>query len=87
MSISVYDLAARDGARCNLCQGRIDMTLAGSDNMGPTIDHLLPVSMGGTNDSNNLALAHRRCNTRRKNRGAAQMLLEVIYAGSAAETG
>lgn len=87
LTVSVDDLARRDGSRCNLCNKQIDMSLPGSHKFGPTIDHLLPVSMGGTNDAANLALAHRTCNTIRGNRGAVQMLMEVIDAGSTAETG
>jgi hypothetical protein len=32
-----------------------------------TMDHILPVSIGGSDDLNNLALACRRCNERRYN--------------------
>ncbi len=32
-----------------------------------TVDHLLPKSIGGSDDTNNLALACRRCNERRYN--------------------
>jgi 5-methylcytosine-specific restriction endonuclease McrA len=32
-----------------------------------TVDHLLPKSIGGSDDINNLALACRRCNERRYN--------------------
>jgi 5-methylcytosine-specific restriction endonuclease McrA len=73
--ISVYDLAIRDGQRCHLCRRLVDMALKGTAKWGPTIDHLVPVSRGGTNDPANLALAHRYCNTRRSNRGPAQMAL------------
>jgi 5-methylcytosine-specific restriction endonuclease McrA len=44
--------------------------------MGLTIDHLLPVSRGGTNDVSNLDVAHRRCNIARGNRGYFQLGLE-----------
>lgn len=82
LDISIYELADRDGERCNICRRKINLTLSGADPMGPTIDHLLPISMGGTNDPLNLALAHRKCNTSRNNRGPAQLLLEVVDAGS-----
>ncbi len=73
--LSVSEIAARDGSRCNLCGKRVDLTLSGMAKWGPTIDHLIPVSHGGTNDADNLALAHRHCNVSRKNRGHAQLLL------------
>jgi len=36
--------------------------------MGPSIDHLVPVSKGGTDDDENLYLAHLMCNKRRGNK-------------------
>lgn len=75
MVVTVDDLRQRDGGRCNICGRRIDFNLSGRAKWGPTIDHLLPVSLGGTNDADNLALAHRVCNTSRNNRKPAQLLL------------
>lgn len=74
-TMSVDDLAARDGARCNLCNRKVDMNLSGHAKWGPTIDHLVPVSHGGTNDPSNLALAHNFCNVSRHSRGPVQLLL------------
>ena len=65
----------RDGARCHLCRKSVDLTLSGTLPEGPTIDHLVPISAGGTREPENLALAHRVCNVRRGNRGAAQLRL------------
>jgi 5-methylcytosine-specific restriction endonuclease McrA len=66
---------ARDGWRCHLCRRPIDRRLSGHDPMGPTIDHLVPLSAGGEHSYANVAAAHRRCNTRRGTRGAAQLAL------------
>jgi 5-methylcytosine-specific restriction endonuclease McrA len=73
--MSVDDLAARDGSRCNICGRKIDMRLSGRAKWGPTIDHLVPVIAGGTNHPSNLALAHRHCNMSRHASGPAQLLL------------
>ena len=75
IDVSIRDLANRDGERCHLCRRKIDMTLPGTAKWGATIDHILPVSFGGTNEACNLALAHRHCNVARGNREPAQMLL------------
>lgn len=75
LTMSVYDIAGRDGRRCNICRRKVDMQLSGNAKWGPTIDHILPVSFGGTNEPSNLALTHRACNVARKNRTPAQMLL------------
>lgn len=45
------------GGRCWLC-GHL-----GAD----TLDHVVPVSKGGTNDPDNLRPAHRACNSARGN--------------------
>jgi hypothetical protein len=74
-ALSVDQLAARDGYHCHICHQKIDMALTGLAKWGPTIEHILPVSKGGTNEPENLALAHRHCNTARGNRGHSQMTL------------
>lgn len=63
--LTVFDLAERDGAICHLCQEPVDMTIPGRDRFGPTVDHIVPVKLGGTNDPSNLALAHKFCNASR----------------------
>lgn len=59
----------RDGWRCQLCgkmtrkdQARL---MGGKDYYpdAPTIDHMVPVSKGGTNDESNLQTAHWSCNS------------------------
>lgn len=52
----VYRAYRRDGV-CHLC-GQ-----PGAD----TLDHLVPLSKGGTNDPSNLRPAHRACNSRKGN--------------------
>jgi 5-methylcytosine-specific restriction endonuclease McrA len=48
----------RDHGICHICKR------PGADQ----VDHLTPVSMGGTDDPSNLAAAHARCNNERGNR-------------------
>lgn len=69
-------LIERDGARCQIC-GRTQ----GADEW--TVDHVLPVSRGGAHTYVNCRLAHRSCNTRRGNRGAAQLRMMDTYPGVA----
>lgn len=65
----------RDGWRCHVCGKRIDRTLSGRAAMGPTIDHLVPISEGGEHSYANVRAAHRRCNSRRGVGGAVQLAL------------
>src|SRR5690606_4927281 len=52
------------GPLCHLCLVPIDLELRGH-RRGPSVDHLIPRSMGGTDDLENLRPAHRSCNSRR----------------------
>lgn len=76
-ALSVFQLADRDGARCHICGKRVDMKMSGMAPKGPTVDHLIPVADGGTNDPANLALAHRDCNVRRGVGGITQLRLAI----------
>jgi 5-methylcytosine-specific restriction endonuclease McrA len=53
------------GWRCHICGTDVDRTLSGRHPMGPTIDHLVPLSKGGKDCYENVALAHLSCNARR----------------------
>ena len=72
---TVAEIALRDGGRCHLCGKKVDMRLDGNDQRGPTIDHLLPVSQGGDDVRENVALAHRDCNILRGIGGEVQLRL------------
>lgn len=66
MSVSV--LAKRDGTDCTICGEGIDMSLRYPNMHRASVDHVLPYSLGGTHDPDNLALAHLVCNIRKSNR-------------------
>lgn len=53
----------RDQATCQLCFDPVDLNLNYSDEWSATLDHIVPRSLGGSNRSENLRLAHRWCNT------------------------
>jgi predicted nucleic acid-binding Zn ribbon protein len=56
---AVYD---RDGWVCQLCGEPVDPELEYPDPMAASLDHVVPMSRGGTNASTNLQLAHLVCN-------------------------
>lgn len=68
---SIFD---RDGWKCWLCGGHVDATLSGRHLEGPTMDHIVPLSHGGDHTAANVRLAHRKCNTKRGNRGGGEQL-------------
>lgn len=56
---------------CWICGHEIDVRLPAKDPMSFTVDHVIPVSLGGPlRDVAYLRPAHRRCNSRRGNRVA-----------------
>ena len=73
--ITLDKLFNRDGGVCALCGRRCDYGdyifqgdtfIAGNDY--PSIDHITPLSKGGSHTWNNVQLAHKRCNSIKSNR-------------------
>lgn len=57
-----FQILQRDGYRCRYC-GR-----SPKDGVKLEIDHIIPVSKGGTNDVRNLVTACQQCNRGKSNR-------------------
>ena len=66
-AITVQSLYRRDNGICWICGGKCDMTADGNDNNYPSVDHIIPVSLGGKDEWDNVRLAHRICNSLRGN--------------------
>lgn len=64
----VNKLGDRDGWICHLCLGAIQKELNWPNGQAGSVDHIIPVSHGGDDSPENLAIAHLTCNTSRKNR-------------------
>lgn len=70
-NISIERLIKRDGDNCYLCGEKVDMGdyyIKGDDifisgNKYPSVDHVIPISKGGTHTWDNVKLAHRDCNS------------------------
>jgi 5-methylcytosine-specific restriction endonuclease McrA len=45
--------------------------------MGPTLDHIVPVSRGGAHTAANVQLAHSACNRRKWHTGPGQLRLAL----------
>jgi hypothetical protein len=76
MTMTTREVAERDGWVCAwarvgdcLVGWLIDPTLDGNDRVGPTLEHLIPLSQGGSNDPANLGVSHRICNVSHQGRG------------------
>lgn len=64
----------RDGWRCRLCGKRVPRDLVVPDELAATLDHIIPLSAGGTHEPRNCQLAHFRCNVAKGNRAASDQL-------------
>lgn len=62
---TVSRIGKRDKWTCYLCNGHVDKLLIGlgEEPMRPSLDHIKPTSMGGTDHPDNLRLAHAHCNS------------------------
>ncbi|MCO1599837.1 HNH endonuclease [Desulfosporosinus nitroreducens] len=68
-SITLPKLIIRDNGICALCGVQVDVEAYDNDGdifiakgMYPSIDHIIPVSKGGTHTWDNVQLAHCKCN-------------------------
>lgn len=65
----------RDKWTCGLCGKPVSRTKRHPDPLAGSIDHIVPIAMGGTNDLTNLQLAHLRCNWEKRQHGGGQLRL------------
>jgi hypothetical protein len=64
----------RDRWVCGICRKKVDPDLRHPDPMAPSLDHVLPIAEGGTNEPANLRLTHLRCNISRRHYGGNEQL-------------
>lgn len=72
--ITLTYLAERDRGRCGICRKPVR---AKRGPMRPSLDHIVPVSRGGTHALDNVQLAHYRCNLSKNNGGGGEQLLLI----------
>ena len=63
--IDIYKLIERDGGHCYLCGDDVLFSYHYNDPKYPTIEHVMPISKGGTHSWDNVKVACRECNTRK----------------------
>lgn len=62
------EVHARDGWTCRLCGGPIDPEVAWPDPMSASVDHVVPLALGGAHSMANVQSAHLGCNSRKCNK-------------------
>lgn len=68
------EIASRDKWRCSICGGKVLKSKTSPHPLSPSLDHVIPLSLGGAHDPVNVALAHLRCNVTKSNRGGGEQL-------------
>ena len=58
----------RDNWICGICLKRVDKRLKYPHPMSKSLDHIIPLSKGGTHTEDNLQLSHLICNLRKGNK-------------------
>ena len=71
---------ARVGRRCHLCKKLARLDVGHLHPLAAEVDHLIPISKGGKNVWDNVAIAHRACNMKKGNKAAGDQL-RLLTAG------
>jgi 5-methylcytosine-specific restriction endonuclease McrA len=66
--VTIRAVGQHAGWTCGICGHAIDPRVPHTAGDGPSVDHILPRCLGGSDDPANLRLAHRRCNSARPSR-------------------
>jgi len=67
-------IAERTNWTCGICGEPIDRTKSHPDSGYGSIDHIVPLAIGGTNDEENLQIAHLLCNLQK---GKTKQLVSI----------
>lgn len=69
--LKVYE---RDNWRCGICKQRIDKRIQYPHPMSASLDHVIPMSLGGGHLYSNVQCSHWICNVRKSNTGFGDQL-------------
>jgi len=64
--INFEEVAAKTNGKCHICGEKVDMESKGKRRA--SIDHVVPISKGGSSEFDNLLLSHLDCNIRKFNK-------------------
>lgn len=68
------EIFERDKWRCHLCGKKVSKSADRKAPTGATIDHLLPIALGGRDEPANVACAHNQCNREKRTRAMNEQL-------------
>jgi 5-methylcytosine-specific restriction endonuclease McrA len=61
--IDISAIYQRDNWVCQICGKRVNPNNKYPHPLSPSLDHIIPLSIGGTHEPRNVQLAHFRCNS------------------------
>lgn len=67
---TLREIGDRDDWWCCICGAEVDKAVRYPDSQSPSIDHIIPLSQGGSDKRDNVGVAHLICNKRKGNRAA-----------------
>jgi len=79
--ITIGGVIARVGRRCHLCKKLARLDVDWLDPLAAQVDHLIPISKGGTHTWDNVAIAHRLCNVKKGNKAVGDQLRLLTVGG------
>ena len=72
ISLEIYE---RDCWICQICLKKVNKKLKWPNRLSASLDHIIPLSKGGTHTRINVQLAHLKCNMKTGDRGIKQLFL------------
>jgi hypothetical protein len=75
--ISLMRIAMRDGWTCQICGTRVSKGKRVPHPKAATLDHIIPVALGGPHTKENVQLAHFECNWKKRDVGLGDQLLLI----------
>lgn len=73
--VSPKEIFDRDGWVCGLCLSKVKKSLRYPDPMSASMDHIVPISLGGVHRRSNLQCAHLICNVKKRAGPGGQLRL------------
>ena len=55
-------ICERDSWKCQICGKKVDKLKKFPEPLSPSMDHIMPISLGGSHSKDNIQLVHLRCN-------------------------
>lgn len=74
-NVEAHRVFDRDAWRCQLCRRKVNPALRSPHPLSATLDHVLPIALGGGHTYANTQLAHRGCNLAKGIKGSDQLAL------------